>query len=272
MSPTIFCGHKLSASSSVLRINWPIFLSLHLLLMTLPMRHGFLMTIVWWPDFLTPRRRRSVTCFYLLQRNCGIPWRWCMKMRRILEIYEGLFELKHEDRSVPEFYGELKSLIDELEMHQSAVTDAAILRGYRQDLAVSNFLSGLSPSLRSQVRGTERRYYSYIDSYLLQSYVCVYWRGYVSCTICWVECHGLRTWQRLWSWSRSWFWRTWLIGGEHGSYGSRQSGFDKAPDNCKHCGRNNHISEKCWEKFGHLKWAQLVDTDSPTPGGATHAP
>ena len=49
-----------------------------------------------------------------------------------------------------EFYGELKSRIDELEMHQSVVTNTT-LRGYHQDLAVSKFLFGLSPSLRSQV-------------------------------------------------------------------------------------------------------------------------
>jgi len=48
---------------------------------------------------------------------------------------------------VPEFYGKLKGLIDGLEMHQLFVTDAATLRGYRQDLAVSKFLSGLSPTL-----------------------------------------------------------------------------------------------------------------------------
>jgi len=54
---------------------------------------------------------------------------------------------------VPEFYGELKSLIDELEMHESAVTDAATLRGQRQDFTVSKFMSGLSLSLRSQVPG-----------------------------------------------------------------------------------------------------------------------
>ena len=53
---------------------------------------------------------------------------------------------------MPEFHGRLKGLIDELEMHQHAVTDAAILRGYRQNLAVSKFLSVLSPTLRSQVR------------------------------------------------------------------------------------------------------------------------
>jgi len=70
---------------------------------------------------------------------------------RVFEIYERLFELKQGDRSVPEFYGELKSLIDELEMHQPAVTDASTLRGYRQDLEVSKFLSELSHSLRSQV-------------------------------------------------------------------------------------------------------------------------
>ena len=38
-------------------------------------------------------------------------------------------------------------------MHQSVVTNAATLRVYRQDLAVSKFLSGLNPTLRSQVRG-----------------------------------------------------------------------------------------------------------------------
>ena len=43
------------------------------------------------------------------------------------------------------FYGELKSLIDELEMHQPVATDAATLWGYRHDLAVSKFMSGSSP-------------------------------------------------------------------------------------------------------------------------------
>jgi len=68
-------------------------------------------------------------------------------LSRVFEIYERLFELKQEDRSVPEFYCEVKGLIDELEMHQASVTDATTLRGYRQDFAVSKFLSGLSPTL-----------------------------------------------------------------------------------------------------------------------------
>ena len=68
---------------------------------------------------------------------------------RVFEIYECLFELKQGNQFVSEFYGELKGLLDELEMHY--VTDAA--RRYHQDLAVSKFLSGLSPTLRSQVWG-----------------------------------------------------------------------------------------------------------------------
>ena len=53
---------------------------------------------------------------------------------RVFEIYEHLFELKQGDRFVPELYGELKGLIDELEMHQPDVTDAATLRGYHRDI------------------------------------------------------------------------------------------------------------------------------------------
>jgi len=64
----------------------------------------------------------------------------------VFKIYEHMFKLKQGDKYLPEFYGKLKNLIDELEMHQSVVTDAARLRGYRQDLAVSKFMSGLSPT------------------------------------------------------------------------------------------------------------------------------
>ena len=52
-------------------------------------------------------------------------------LSRVFEIYEHLFELKQGDRFVPEFHGELKGLIDELEMYQPSVTDVATLRGYR---------------------------------------------------------------------------------------------------------------------------------------------
>ena len=56
-------------------------------------------------------------------------------LSRVLKIYECLFELKQRDKSMPEFYGELKDLIDKLEIHQPVVTNEATLKGYRQDLA-----------------------------------------------------------------------------------------------------------------------------------------
>ena len=74
-------------------------------------------------------------------------------LSKVFEIYERLFELKQVDRSVPEFYGEARCLIDELEMHQPSVINTGTLRGYHQDLIVLKFLSGLTPTLRSQVRG-----------------------------------------------------------------------------------------------------------------------
>ena len=52
---------------------------------------------------------------------------------------------------MPELYGELKDLIDDLEMYQPTVIDATTLSRYRQDLMVSKFLYILSPTLGSQM-------------------------------------------------------------------------------------------------------------------------
>ena len=60
---------------------------------------------------------------------------------RVFKIYERLFELKKEDKSLPKFYEELKGLIDELETHQLVVMDVATLRRYHQDLAQSSCLA-----------------------------------------------------------------------------------------------------------------------------------
>jgi len=60
-----------------------------------------------------------------------------------------------------------------------------------------------------------------------------------------------------------------FVGGGRGSYGGRQSVSKKGPRLCRHCGRSNHISEKCWEKFGRIEWAQLSDSDPLAPRGTT---
>jgi len=68
---------------------------------------------------------------------------------------------------MPELYGELKSLIDELEMHQPAVTDAVILRGNCQDLTVSKILSGLISQAITCTRSDTG------NCYFLQNYACL---------------------------------------------------------------------------------------------------
>jgi len=105
----------------------------------------------------------------MMYENEKNPW-------RVLEIYERMFELKRGDKFVLEFYGELKSLIDELKMHQLVVTDFTTLRGFPQGLTISKFMSSLSltaiPSVRSDNR---RRKYTHFDRHFLQSYACFYW-------------------------------------------------------------------------------------------------
>jgi len=44
------------------------------------------------------------------------------------------------------------------------------------------------------------------------------------------------------------------------------------PRQCRHCERNNHISEKCWEKSNRPEWTYLIDTMTTTPDDTTHAP
>jgi len=61
---------------------------------------------------------------------------------------------------------------------------------------------------------------------------------------------GLRTWIRW-----RWMWILW------------KSVSEKGPQQCRHYERSNHISEKCWEKFGCPEWAQLSDSSSPAPCG-----
>ena len=56
-----------------------------------------------------------------------------------------------------------------------------------------------------------------------------------------------------------------FVRGKRGPYGRRQSGSEKGPWQCRQCGRSNHVSEKCWEKFSRPEEAQLSESDSSAP-------
>ena len=80
------------------------------------------------------------------------------------------------------------------------------MREYHQDLAMSKFFSGLSPSLRSQMRRQILRENSIpIITTSFSRVVCVNWRWCVICTNYWTVYHDLCTWKR------PWFWRTWVL-------------------------------------------------------------
>ena len=172
---------------------------------------------------------------------------------RVFEIYEHLFELKQGDKSVAEFYGEPKSLVDDLEMHQPAITDATTLRGYRQDLAMSKFLSGLSPTLKSQLRGHILRG----DS--IPTLTITFSR--VMCVSTGANVSSASSIDQSFMYSRRGrgrdHGRGQDFGGGRGLFGAgrnvpdrRLNMFDKGLRHCTRCGRNNHIFEKCWTKFG----------------------
>ena len=54
--------------------------------------------------------------------------------------------------------------------------------------------------------------------------------------------------------------------------GGRLNASEKGLRHCMHCGRNNHISEKCWTKFGRPEWAQLADSEPYAPCDTPQTP
>jgi len=72
---------------------------------------------------------------------------------RVFELYEELLTLQMRDKIVPEYCSTLRGILNELDVHQSLVTDLWVLKMYCEDLAVLKILYGLDPSLVTQVCG-----------------------------------------------------------------------------------------------------------------------
>ena len=61
--------------------------------------------------------------------------------------------MRHDDRSLSDYYSELDGTIDELDFYQPLVLDLKILQWYCDKLTVVKFLSRLDTSLGNQIRG-----------------------------------------------------------------------------------------------------------------------
>ena len=72
---------------------------------------------------------------------------------RVCEVYKQLFSLRQNDGFVSTYYTHIRSLLEELEVHQPFVADVAVMKRYREELTVAIFPAGLCTDLASQIRG-----------------------------------------------------------------------------------------------------------------------
>ena len=108
-----------SAFSLVFRTSWLTYFSLYLLLQTSLTRNYYVMT--WLLNNLREKISGNVIFFITAKKmwdTLKVMYENEKNSSRVFEIYECLFELKHGDKYMFEFYRELKRLIDELEMHR----------------------------------------------------------------------------------------------------------------------------------------------------------
>ena len=138
------------------------------------------------------------------------------------------------------------NMVLQLEMHQPVVIDAATLREYCQDFAVSKFLSGLSLTLRSQMMG------KILGGDSIPTLTDTFSRVVRVFTGADVSSAPSIEQSAMYSGRGRGHSRGHEFGGGRGSFGvghiftsGRQSTPDKGPRHCKYCGRSNCIFERC---------------------------
>uniref|UniRef100_A0A2N9J5N3 Integrase catalytic domain-containing protein n=1 Tax=Fagus sylvatica TaxID=28930 RepID=A0A2N9J5N3_FAGSY len=156
---------------------------------------------------------------------------------RIHELYQDMFSLQQDDRSIEEYFSLLQGMWDELNVYQPLSTDLQKQQKYREEFRVAKFLSGLKPDLdpiRSQILSGK-------DIPTVRE---TYARGE----------RGDHSSRR----------------GTHngrGGRGGRSGGGGRGLKKCTHCGRTNHTVDFCWKLHGKPAWANhtTVDGNNSTP-------
>ena len=70
-----------------------------------------------------------------------------------VEIFESMFTCTQGDQSLQDHFGRLQSLVQELSLYQPPTTNLCTLERYREELIAGAYLSGLRPSIASQICG-----------------------------------------------------------------------------------------------------------------------
>ena len=68
---------------------------------------------------------------------------------RVYDVYQNLFLLQQNEKSISEYYSTFRGLIDELTQYHPVTNDVDIIKKQREEFYVSKFLAGLHPTLHS---------------------------------------------------------------------------------------------------------------------------
>ena len=73
---------------------------------------------------------------------------------RVVEIFESLLTCKQGDLSLQAYFSRLQALIQEVDLYQPPTNNHVTFKRYRAELYAGIYLSGLCPSIASQLRGS----------------------------------------------------------------------------------------------------------------------
>ncbi|KAL0386536.1 UNVERIFIED_CONTAM: hypothetical protein Slati_4545400 [Sesamum latifolium] len=166
----------------------------------------------------------------------------------VFELYEKLFSLKQDGRSVTDYFASLKGVPDEILLYHPLNYVAKARHAQWEEFLVAKFLSGLDSTLRA----TRNSLLSSDSVPTLSNALSRVLRISTGSTLAppLYETFALAIRGRGSSRGRS----------SRGGRG-RDSHISRGPRYCEHCGKTYHISEKCWNKFGKPEWANALSSE-----------
>ena len=179
---------------------------------------------------------------------------------RTVEVVEGLFHARQGDRPLQEFYAELRTLLNQLEIYQPYTADLATQRRYREELAVGLFLLGVNPTLGSQIRGPILS--DAILPTLGEAFSTALRVSTSRPATSTITSSPTDTTALLSSAPRP---RGRGPDGEGRGRGRGRGCDGQLYPPCIHCQRYGHCSDRCWQKFGKPDQVANSSTTAPAP-------
>ena len=196
---------------------------------------------------------QTLETMYANQTNIG----------RGVEIFETLLTLKQGDLSLQAHFGGMQALIQEVDLYQPPTTDLVTLKHYPVELYAGIYLSGLRPSIASQLRGSLISGDHVPGITMIFSTTLQVTTGMSSLPLS--STPGDAPPPSAMTVSTP---RACDDGGLSlrfdGNRPHRGHGRNLFPP-CPHCGKKNHPANKCWKQFGKPPTAQAVMTPPAPP-------